>query len=538
MAIFWLLTGVAFVGVIGVSDNDGTGITEDENEGLNLTGTDGADALTGSADNDTISGGDGNDIVEAGAGADSVSGDAGNDSIAGNAGADTLDGGDGDDTVGGGDGSDSILGGAGADSLSGFQGFDTIDGGTGNDTIDGSDGNDVLLGGVGDDSMLGGDNQDSLTGGDGADTLSGGNGFDTLEGGAGTDSLSGDAGADRLDGGAGDDTLDGGFGADALIGGVGNDVLQGGAGDGVADSLSGGEGLDTLILGATDIGTGGTGADSFELAPGETGAVTITDFVDGEDAIVVNYTGTAPTLTGQTVATTDPSGVTLTFDSGATIFLAGLTAEISASSIAFVEDTGNDTTDPGDPTVDVQNGDDGNNTIGGPSPGVAADYFGAAGSDQLTGGDQADTLEGGTGSDLINGGAGNDVIFTTTAATTDASDADVDIVDAGAGDDIIALGAGDQATGGTGADTFVVVDDVSSGTVTVSDFVPGTDTLNVEAADPSTVTFTQSVATAGLEITIVTSGTPGATILLSGLAAEIDLSTITVEAAGATAALP
>lgn len=98
----------------------------------------------------------------------------------------------------------------------------------------------------------------------GNDTWSGGAGNDRAWGRAGDDSLSGAAGKDRLWGNKGNDTLDGGDGNDRLWGGKGADTLTGGAGndrlnspdrDGVADTISCGDGTDRVVLRAPDTAT-------------------------------------------------------------------------------------------------------------------------------------------------------------------------------------------------------------------------------------------------------------------------------------------
>ncbi len=110
---------------------------------------------------------------------------------------------------------------------------------------------------------------DSLQGNSGSDTLYGGSGDDTLWGSYypedGNDYLSGETGNDTLFGSVGDDTLIGGRGNDGLYGGIGNDRLYGGAGNDTLlggflilddpspdyDTLTGGAGADTFILGST-----------------------------------------------------------------------------------------------------------------------------------------------------------------------------------------------------------------------------------------------------------------------------------------------
>ncbi|MGD1805012.1 CAP domain-containing protein [Dapis sp. BLCC M126] len=271
-------------------------------------GLGGHDILTGSSGNDSIGGGQGNDTLNGEGGNDSLTGWIGNDQINGGSGNDKLQGGDGLDTLNGGDHADTLKGGndadelngdggndflqgeAGNDILNGGDGDDTagggagddiIDGGIGNDSLTGWKGNDNITGGSGSDTLLGGDGLDTLNGGDHADTLKGGNDADELNGDGGNDFLQGEAGNDILNGGDGDDTAGGGAGDDIIDGGIGNDYLTGwndndnitgGTGN---DMIKGGDGLDTLTgvdptaaqPGNNEIDTleGGAGADSFIL---------------------------------------------------------------------------------------------------------------------------------------------------------------------------------------------------------------------------------------------------------------------------------
>jgi Thrombospondin type 3 repeat/RTX calcium-binding nonapeptide repeat (4 copies) len=77
-----------------------------------------------------------------------------------------------------------------------------------------------------------------------ATTVLAGPGADRVESGSAADELSGDEGNDTLDGGGGDDVLAGDEGADTLAGGAGSDRIA--ARDGEADSVSCGEGADTV----------------------------------------------------------------------------------------------------------------------------------------------------------------------------------------------------------------------------------------------------------------------------------------------------
>ena len=216
--------------------------------------------------------------------------------------------------------------------------------------IDGQAGDDTLLGFGAADYLEGGSGNDILRGNDGSDVLGGGTQGDYLVGGAGNDLLMGNSDDDRLLGQEGDDVIYGGHGADTLLGGEGDDVLfsfmsdfgdpandntrphelttayvlafdelalanpeatsqnianflgsQGfgytdlhtSAPDGQQDVLEGGDGSDSLFLGADDIGTGGEGEDAFILNYGNrTGdAAIVTDFVQADDVLVLSYQG-------------------------------------------------------------------------------------------------------------------------------------------------------------------------------------------------------------------------------------------------------
>jgi Ca2+-binding RTX toxin-like protein len=185
--------------------NEATGI---------INGTNAADNIPGTAGNDTINGLDGNDTIRAGMGDDIISGGNNNDNLYGEQGNDTIDGGS---------GIDNIYGGLGQDSLIGGLGNDYIDGEDGNDTVEGGYGNDYLYGGNGNDRVLGGSDDDYIDGG---------------------------LANDYVDGESGNDNVTGGYGVDAVYGGLGNDTVDGGVGTDV-DSLFGGAGVDTFVLGKT-----------------------------------------------------------------------------------------------------------------------------------------------------------------------------------------------------------------------------------------------------------------------------------------------
>ncbi|NEP81021.1 MAG: hypothetical protein F6K39_24390 [Okeania sp. SIO3B3] len=151
------------------------------------------------------------------------------------------------------------------DEINGDADNDVLNGEAGNDTLSSGGGNDTLRGGSGEDNLRGGGGADRLNGGQGNDTLNGGIGNDLLYGTSGNDLLIGRRGNDRLLGGSGDDTLNGGIGRDRLNGGSGNDVLSGGAS------------IDRFIFNTNK-----------EFNPEDLGIDEITDFVPGQDFILLN----------------------------------------------------------------------------------------------------------------------------------------------------------------------------------------------------------------------------------------------------------
>ncbi len=94
----------------------------------------------------------------------------------------------------------------GDDTVSGAQGLMalldllTFDGGAGNDILDGGDGDDILKGGDGDDMLFGGDGDDTVDGDGGADTALLGAGDDVFiwDPGDGSDFVEGESGFDSL----------------------------------------------------------------------------------------------------------------------------------------------------------------------------------------------------------------------------------------------------------------------------------------------------------------------------------------------------
>ncbi len=239
-----------------------------------------------------------------------------------------------------------------------------------------------------------------------------------VEGGDGSDTMAMGASDDVLSGDGGNDFIYAGAGDDRIEGGAGNDTLFGDLGD---DLIQAGAGNDVIDGGAdddvifgddgADIVTGGLGDDLVRGNAGDDVFVVATT-ADGRDS----YDGGAGLDTLDFSAFT--SAVSLTLRDGVTTF--------ATDKIENVE-----------------------NVVGGQA------------ADMLTGNAGDNALTGNAGDDLIRGGAGNDRL---------SGGLDNDDLQGGAGNDVLAGGAGDDVlTGGAGQDTFVFAN-LGDGIDTIADF--------------------------------------------------------------------
>ena len=401
--------------------------------------------------NDSLSGGAGSDIIEGNGGDDSIDGGADDDQLFGGAGNDTLLGGDGADTIVGGADADAIFGGSG-DVIDGSEeGVDTDTlfvrsavainfdpANPENGTVDFADGGFLTFTNIENVVMLN----------DG--TVSGTNGDDLING-----AYTGDPDGDRVDANdailagdtADDDLIIAGAGADSVSSDRGNDEVYGGTGN---DRLDGGTGRDTLfgdagndtIVGSfdDDLIFGGTGDDLIALDE-----FTGVDIIEGgEDA----GDGDIDTLGFQS---TTAGGVDLSFTSAesGTYSVNGGSSSGSFSEIEAAIGTGRaDTMNATLNTADVA-------------------LFGGGGNDSITGGSGDDQLNGGSGDDTLSGNAGADTL------------------DGGTGDDNLVIAQGDNASGGSGNDLFILEDLVEPGTGTIT-VVGGQSGETADDDDPST----------------------------------------------------
>lgn len=254
-----------------------------------------------------------------------------------------------------------IIGNIGNNFLYGHDGSDALIAGEGNDTLDGGLGRDHMIGGAGNDVYVVDSRSDVVVEalGNGVDlvkssatfTLSSHvenlvlTGTDNISGGGNSlnNSITGNAGNNLLNGGIGADTLDGGDGNDTyVVDNIGDVIIDSSGSDTVRSTLDYilGDGLEDLILlglnridgmgngadnaltgnssdnvldglAGTDILTGGRGDDNFVASDHAQSVDSITDFVSGEDMILIDALAydlfDTTTLTGYTQGTVDTS---------------------------------------------------------------------------------------------------------------------------------------------------------------------------------------------------------------------------------------
>ena len=276
----------------------------------------------------------------------------------------------------------------------------------------------------------GGAGDDTIVGNTGADTILGNGGADSLTGAEGADLLRGEGGNDTLTGDAGDDTLDGGPGTNALSGGAGNDTyLITGRHDSITETPGGGD------------DTARSTAPFFTLPDNvETLILDGTADIDGTgNALANTLTGNsgANALHGGDGDDTLDGGLgddTLAGGAGNDAYTVDSTADVVHEALGAGEDTISATVDYTLP-ANVED----LNLFGSATTGI-----GNALANHLTGTPANNTLIGGGGNDTLNGNGGDDTL-----------------------------------TGGKGADVFVIP---AAGAMEITDFLPGTDSIDVTAA--------------------------------------------------------
>lgn len=282
----------------------------------------------------------------------------------------------------------------------------------------------------------------------------------------GDDNLVGTAGNDVLLGLTGNDTLNGLGGVDVLNGGTGNDTfivdtttdtiveLAGGGIDTVESSVTYTLGLNLENLTLTGTAPNGTGNTLNNVLTGNASANILTGLA-GEDTLIG---GSGDTLRGGLdndtyVIDSTPVTITELFNQGIDTVESAVTFTLNANLENLTLTGGNAINGTGNGLANIIIGNSANNTLnGGP------------GTDTLNGGDGNDTLIGGPRADLLTGGAGADT-FSYLASVFHSNPANRDtITDFVSGTDTIDLSAidgnttaafpGNQAFIFIGANTF------------------------------------------------------------------------------------
>jgi Ca2+-binding RTX toxin-like protein len=470
--------------------------------GAQATGGSGSDTLisienlTGSGFNDALTGNDGNNVLDGG---------AGNDTLNGGAGADTMLGGDGSDlytvdnagdvvtetnaaAAGGIDTVNALVDhtlganvenlnliAAGAVNGTGNALDNLIYAGAGNNVIDGAGGTDTVsyaFAGAGVTVSLATAGAQA-TGGSGSDTLIS---IENLTGSGFNDNLTGNAGSNVLDGGAGNDTLNGGSGADTMLGGYGSDLYTvDNAGDVVTESnaaAAGGidtvnalvdhtlganvENLNLIAAGAVN-GTGNTLDNLIYAGAGNN----VLDGAGGTDTVSYAFAGAGVTVSLAT------AGAQATGGSG-------------SDTLISIENL------TGSGFNDNLTGNAGNNVLDG-----------GAGNDTLNGGTGADTMLGGDGSDLYIVDHAGDVVTETNAAAAGGIDTVNALVDHTLGanvENLNLIAAGAVNGTGNALDNLIYAGAGNN----IIDGAGGTDTVSYAFAGAG---VTVSLATAGAQAT-------------------------------------
>lgn len=534
------------LGVTGGQNTGSSGV--DTLTGIeNLTGSDFGDTLTGDAAANTIRGFLGNDSLYGGGGNDTLGGGLGDDVLDGGLGADQMYGGDGNDryvvdnasdavfetnavaATGGIDRVVSYLGGytLGANIEEGeiaATGAANITGNGLDNTLFASTGNNVIDGGAGIDTASYANSAAGVsvslavataqaTGGSGADRLVA---IENLAGSNFDDALTGNASANTLWGGVGRDTLVGGAGDDTLFGGLGNDTLDGGAGLDTASYVGATSGV-TIDLGITGLqAAGAAGADKLVGIENLAGS-SFHDVLTG-DALANVIRG----LDGNDSLIGGGGNDTLGGGNGDDILDGGLGADqmyggdgndryvVDNASDVVVETNAVTATGGVDTVVSYA----GAYTLG---ANIENGQIASTGAANLTGNALNNLLIAGAGNNVIDGGAGNDTVSyanamsgvsvwlgQTTAQATGGSGADTllnienvtgsnfndtlkgttvaNVINGGAGDDTInGRGGNDILDGGLGHDSFVFDTALGVGNVdTILSFNTADDTIMLE----------------------------------------------------------
>ncbi|WP_085725524.1 calcium-binding protein [Pseudomonas sp. R37(2017)] len=485
----------------------------------------GAANLTGNSLNNTLYAGVGNNVLNGSTGIDSASYLYATSAVAvslavttaqatGGSGADTLIA---IENLAGSNYNDTLTGDAAANLLSGGAGNDTLNGGAGNDVFDGGTGLDRMTGGDGSDAYHvenTGDvvietNATTSTGGSdtvysylsaytlGANVENGSilaTGVAALTGNSLNNTLYAGAGNNALDGGIGADTLSYAFTTAAVTVNLGLTTAQATGGSGTDtllnfESLTGSNYNDRLTGNAApNTLNGGAGNDTLDSGAGNdvldggTGLDRMTGG-DGSDIYYVDNTGD---VVIETNATTSIGGSDTVF-STLSAYTLGANVEsgrLLATGVASLTGNNLDNTLYAGAGNNVLNGSTGVDTVSYAYASSAVSASLAVTTAQATGGSGADTL---VAIENLTGSNYNDKLTGNAAAN---------LLNGGSGSDILVGGMGkDVLTGGAGNDIFDFNALSETGLTSatwdiITDFTRGADKIDLSTLDANTATAT------------------------------------------------
>ena len=485
----------------------------------------GVATLTGNGLNNTLYAGAGNNVLNGSTGLDSASylyaGSAVTVSLAVTTAQAT--GGSGSDTL---IAFENLTGSNYNDTLTGNAAANLLSGGAGNDTLDGGAGNDVFDGGAGLDRMTGGDGSDAYHVDSAGDVVIETNatastgGSDTVYSYLNAYTLGANVESGRILA-TGVATLTGNGLNNTFYAGAGNNVLNGGTGLDTASYAYAGSAVSVSLAVTTAQATGGSGSDTLIAIENLTGSNYNDKLTGNAAANLLNGGAGNDTLdggAGNDVLNGDAGLDRMTGGEGADIYYIDNAGDVVIESNATASIGGSDTVFSSLSAY----------TLG---ANVESGRLLATGVASLTGNSLNNTLYAGAGNNVLNGGTGVDTasylyagsaitasLAVTTAQATGGSGADTllaienltgsnyndrltgntaaNLLNGGGGNDILVGGMGkDVLTGGIGNDIFDFNALTETGLTSatwdiISDFTRGADKIDLSTLDANTATAT------------------------------------------------
>ena len=492
-----------------------------------LVGTASANTLTGTASSDNILGLGGNDVLFGLDGHDRLDGGAGDDSMAGGQGDDAyfVDSAGDVVTENANEGTDTVYAsiahtlGPNVENLT-LMGTAPING-TGNslanvligngaaNTLDGGTGADTMIGGLGDDIYVV-DNPGDVV------VESAGAGIDAVVtsvsytlGSEVENLFANSVGAINLTGNALDNVL---------VAGAGNNTLDGAAGNDTASYITAGAGVTVDLNSSAAQATGGSGSDTLlnienlqgsaynDVLTGNAGANVLLGEAGADILIGGAGTNTLAGGPGDDIYVVDGATdvVVENFNEGSDSVLTSVSHTLGANVENLIAISTGAIDLRGNTLDNLLVAGAGNNTIDGAAGNDTASYITAGAGVTVDLGSSAAQATGGSGSDtLVNienlqGSAYNDVLLGNSAANVLLGDAGADILAGGAGADLLA--------GGLGNDVYVLGRGYANDTLVENDATPGNTDLALFGTDIAADQLWFQQASNNLEVSIIGTG--------------------------------